>query len=215
MSHITSTLFYNLHHRWFPIPPPSSTPQSPFCRPHLTYPTSTGKMGVTLTTPTQHPQCMSLGPSISPVHRWPVTTVLRTQEWPEHHSREEQVLKPGTTPNTTQWQEMEAPMPIFGVSPTSFRPHYHSFPVTSCTTKTTLAFTAQQHYVAPQTSVLLCMIQQQRFEPNTSVYDQHRPLEINCWCWVRHFHFDPNTGVYSPTPTYIAQCQRVQPNING
>ena len=79
-------------------------------------------MGMTLTRPTQHPQCMS---PFGPFHlfRSPLTTVLRTQERPEHVRREEQVLEPGATPSTTQWREMEAPMPIFGVSPTSFPPH--------------------------------------------------------------------------------------------
>jgi len=129
---------YNPHHRRFPVPPPSSTPP---CRSRLTYPTSAGELGITLSTPTQYPQCMS---PFGPFHLScsPLTTVSRTQEWPEHHSREERHLKPGATPSTTQWREMEAPMPIFGASPTSFLPHYHSFPMTSCATKKTLACTA-------------------------------------------------------------------------
>ena len=155
MSHVTSTLFSQPPPSTIPhpalIPPPSSTPRSLFCGPRLTYPTLAGKMGMTLTTPTQHPQSMS---PFGPFYLCsPLTTVLRTQEWPEHHSHKERVLKPGATPSTTQWQEMEAPIPIFGMSPTSFRPHYHSFPVTSCATRRTLAFTAQRHYVGPQTSV--------------------------------------------------------------
>ena len=45
---------------------------------------------------------------------------IKTQEWPEHRSHEEQHPKPGTSPSTTQWLEVEALMPIFGVYPTSF-----------------------------------------------------------------------------------------------
>jgi hypothetical protein len=153
MSHVTSTLFSQPPPSMIPRPAPIFYPTiSFFCGPRLTYPTSARKMGMALTTPTQHPQCMS---PFGPFHlsRSPLTKVLRTQEWPEHHSREERVLKPGATPSTTQWREMEAPILIFGVSLTSFHPHYHSFPVTSCAMKRTLAFTAQRHYVEPQTSV--------------------------------------------------------------
>src|SRR6266568_4382947 len=36
---------------------------------------------------------------------------IKTQEWPEHRSHEEQHPKPGTSPSTTQWLEVEAVMP--------------------------------------------------------------------------------------------------------
>jgi hypothetical protein len=46
------------------------------------------KMGITLPTPTQIPQCMfPFGPFL--LSRSPLITVLRTQEWPEHHSRDD------------------------------------------------------------------------------------------------------------------------------
>jgi hypothetical protein len=64
-------------------------------------------MGITLTTPTQHPQCMSPFGSFH-LFRSSLTTVLRNQEWPEHFSREEHHLKSGATPNDLMRHEANA-----------------------------------------------------------------------------------------------------------
>jgi len=56
-------------------------------------------------------------------------------------------------PEVPQRWETEAPMPIFGVSPTSFHHRYHSFPLTLCTAKKMPACTAQHRCVQLNTAV--------------------------------------------------------------
>lgn len=142
-------------------------------------------------------------------------------------------MKPGSSPSTAHWQEMEPPMPIFGVSLTSFLPHYHPLYVTPCVSKKMLAFTAQRHYVRPDTSVYdpratflsrtlacttntdvsnptpACRFQHLRFEPNAVMYSptlhMYNPMPA---CMTHHLHFEPNVGVYSSTPGCRAQRQR-------
>ena len=76
--------------------PPISFLQPP---PHMFI--SAEKMGITLTNPTQHSQCMS---PFEPFHlcRSLLTTVLRNQVWPKHPSSKERHLKPGAAPSTMQ-----------------------------------------------------------------------------------------------------------------
>jgi len=154
MSHITTTLFSQPNRIDDSLSRPHRSlvhpPRFPLCRPCLTYPILGGKRPITLITPTLYVPAPSLS-------RSPLTMVLRNQEWPAHSSCEERHLEPGATPNTMQWQEMEAPMPIFGASPTFFHRHYHSFTVTPSSTKKTSMYSPTS----------LC----RDVGPNTSVYD--------------------------------------------
>ena len=152
----------------------------------------------------------------------PLITVLRNQELPKHPSRKEQYLKPGATPSTTQWREMEAPMSILVCL-------WHLFTTVICD------LMCHEENAGLYSITPACTIQHRYFELNASVYDQDRRLKPNAsvcgpipsfrakrrrvppnarlydptlTCTAHHLRFEPDAGVYSPTPMCTTHHQR-------
>ena len=114
-----------------------------------------------------------------------LTTVLRTQEWPEHHSHEERET----------WRNPQHHA-VVGDGGTSAHIWCVSNLLLLSLTFLPHDLMCHEENAGMYTPTPACMTQYRRFEPNANVYDQHRRLEPNAgMCMAQHLRFEPNATV--------------------